>query len=32
MAIYFASAGLMMGDGWQEAVWPVIDEIAQTSD
>jgi hypothetical protein len=25
--IYLASAGLLMGDAWREATWPVVDEL-----
>lgn len=28
VAIYLASAGLLMGDNWRAATWPVVDEIA----
>jgi hypothetical protein len=28
VAIYLASAGLLMGDDWRAATWPVVDEIA----
>jgi hypothetical protein len=28
IALYLASAGLLMGDDWQEAMWPVVDELA----
>ncbi|HUJ14278.1 MAG TPA: hypothetical protein VL284_10865 [Thermoanaerobaculia bacterium] len=27
VAVYLASAGLLMGDEWQAATWPVVDEI-----
>jgi hypothetical protein len=27
VALYLASAGLLMGDEWQKATWPVVDEI-----
>jgi len=30
VAIYLASAGLLMGDAWREATWPVVDELAGT--
>ncbi len=30
VAIYLASAGLLMGDDWRAATWPVVDEIAAT--
>jgi hypothetical protein len=28
VAIYLASAGLLMGDDWRAATWPVVDEMA----
>lgn len=28
VAIYLASAGLLMGDEWRAATWPVVDEMA----
>jgi hypothetical protein len=28
VAIYLASAGLLMGDDWRAATWPVVDELA----
>jgi hypothetical protein len=28
VAIYFATAGLMMGDDWRASLWPVVDELA----
>ena len=28
VAIYLASAGLLMGEGWRAATWPVVDEMA----
>jgi len=28
VAIYLASAGLLMGDDWRASTWPVVDEIA----
>jgi hypothetical protein len=28
VAIYLASAGLLMGDQWQAATWPVVEEMA----
>ncbi|HEX7149880.1 MAG TPA: hypothetical protein VF618_00210 [Thermoanaerobaculia bacterium] len=28
VAVYLASAGLLMGGPWQEATWPVVDEMA----
>ncbi len=27
IAIYLATAGLLMGDEWREATWPVVDEL-----
>jgi len=27
IAIYLASAGLLMGNGWREVTWPVVDEV-----
>jgi len=27
VALYLASAGLLMGGGWQDATWPVVEEI-----
>jgi hypothetical protein len=30
IAVYLASAGLLMGDKWREATWPVVDELAAT--
>jgi hypothetical protein len=27
IALYLASAGLLMGGAWQEAAWPVVDEM-----
>lgn len=27
IALYLASAGLLMGDEWREATWPVVDEM-----
>jgi len=27
VALYLASAGLLMGDEWREATWPVVDEM-----
>jgi hypothetical protein len=27
VALYLASAGLLMGDEWRDATWPVVDEI-----
>jgi hypothetical protein len=29
IALYLASAGLLMGDDWREATWPVVDEITR---
>jgi hypothetical protein len=29
VAIYLAAAGLLMGDEWRTATWPVVDELAQ---
>ena len=31
IALYLASVGLLMGDTWRSATWPVADEMAQTS-
>ncbi len=28
VTIYLASAGLLMGDAWRAATWPVVDEMA----
>lgn len=28
VAIYLASAGLLMGEGWRAVAWPVVDEMA----
>jgi hypothetical protein len=28
VAIYLASAGLLMADEWRDATWPVVDELA----
>lgn len=28
MALYLATAGLLMGDAWRAAMWPVVDELA----
>ena len=28
VALYLATAGLLMGDDWRAAAWPVVDEIA----
>ena len=27
IAIYLATAGLLMAGDWREAVWPVVDEL-----
>ncbi len=27
IALYLASAGLLMGDAWREATWPVVEEM-----
>ncbi len=27
ISLYLASAGLLMGDEWREAMWPVVDEM-----
>jgi len=29
IALYLASAGLLMGDKWREATWPVVDEMVK---
>jgi hypothetical protein len=31
VALYLASAGLLMGDEWREAMWPVVDEMQAAS-
>jgi hypothetical protein len=31
VALYLASAGLLMGGEWQSATWPVVDEVMQDS-
>lgn len=31
IALYFATAGLLMGDEWSNAMWPVVDELHITS-
>jgi hypothetical protein len=31
IALYLASAGLLMGDEWRAATWPVVDEISVAS-
>lgn len=28
VAVYLASAGLLMADAWRDATWPVVDEMA----
>ena len=28
IAIYLASAGLLMAGAWRDATWPVVDELA----
>jgi hypothetical protein len=28
VALYLASAGLLMGDDWRKSTWPVVDEMA----
>jgi hypothetical protein len=30
IAVYFATAGLLMGEEWAAALWPVVDELAPT--
>lgn len=30
VALYLASAGLLMGGEWQDATWPVVDEVMST--
>lgn len=30
VAIYLASAGLLMGEGWRAATWPAVDEMASS--
>ena len=32
IALYLASAGLLMGDEWREATWPVVDEMQVVGD
>ena len=32
VALYLASAGLLMGGEWAEATWPVVDEVMRTED
>jgi len=29
VAIYLASLGLLMGEPWDGATWPVVDEVAK---
>jgi len=31
IAIYLASAGLLMANGWREVTWPVVEEMALSS-
>jgi hypothetical protein len=31
VALYLASAGLLMGDEWRAATWPVVDEMVSSS-
>jgi hypothetical protein len=31
IALYLASVGLLMGEAWRKATWPVVDEIVPTS-
>lgn len=31
IAIYLATAGLLMGDEWRDATWPVVDELLATA-
>ena len=31
IALYLASAGLLMGGTWRESAWPVVDELVATS-
>ncbi len=31
VALYLASAGLLMGDDWRAATWPVVDELSVAS-
>jgi hypothetical protein len=31
IALYLASAGLLMGDGWRDAMWPAVDKLASSS-
>jgi len=31
VTLYLASAGLLMGDKWREATWPVVDEMLSSS-
>jgi hypothetical protein len=30
VAVYLASAGLLMAEGWRDSTWPVVDELAQS--
>ena len=30
IALYLASAGLLMDEAWREATWPVVDEISES--
>ena len=32
IALYLASAGLLMGVAWREATWPVVDEMQVVGD
>jgi len=32
IALYLASAGLVMGGQWRDAAWPVVDEVMRTED
>ncbi len=32
IAIYLASAGLLMGGEWRDATWPVVEELARTTE
>jgi hypothetical protein len=31
IAIYLATAGMLMGDEWRDATWPVVDEMLATA-
>jgi hypothetical protein len=31
IALYLASAGLLMGGAWRDATWPVVDELLSTA-